>query len=126
MVRLVLKLAIYGLVLAGVAFLWTTRSGPSVIQTITATAVPIADLAANPQKYDGRLIEIVGTPVPNARFSALGLGGIIIANESGDRIAVLVKKGIPPLEANGKLHFIGTAKNLVEIGALAVPVVIAE
>lgn len=126
MLRLVFKLSIYGLVLAGAAFLWTNRSGPSFIQAITATAVPIADLAANPQQYNGRLVEVVGTPVPYARFSALGLGGVLLANESGDRIAVLLKKGIPPLESNGKARFIGIAKNLVEIGPLAVPVVIAE
>lgn len=126
MFRFLLKWAIYGLVLAGAAFLWTNRSGPSVIQAITATTVPIAELSANPQQYNGRLVEVVGVPVPYARFSAFGLGGILLESESGLRIAVLVKKGIPPIEPNGRARFIGVARNLLEIGSLAVPVVVVE
>lgn len=98
MLRFVLKLAIFALIAAAGSFWATERFGKNRITQKIAKAVTlivtIGDLTRDPGKYDGSLVQISGRPVSHAKLAALGFGGIVLEDESGNRLIVLVKSGI--------------------------------
>lgn len=128
MLKFVIKIMILALIAAFGSFWATEHLGKNNISQEIAKAVTpivaIGDLAHNPGKYDGLLVQVSGRPIQNAKLAALGYGGIVLEDESGDKIVVLVKNGIPVADAAGLVTIVGVYKQLFEIGPYAYPVLI--
>jgi hypothetical protein len=130
MITFILKLVVFALIAAVVSFYFSERSGPTVVQRLATPTVSISDVVHNPSKYDGSAIQIAGKPVPGARFSMLGFGGYFIEDGAGNRVAILVKKGIPSTDQATAtvtlIGVIGVMKNLIEIGSFSYPVLVLD
>ena len=131
MIKFILKLAVFALIAAIGSFWATERFSSKQLAAGIAQAVvpitPISDLIRTPGKYGDSLVHISGKPVPYLKLEGLGIGGFVIEDESGNRIVILTKSGIPVLDATtGLITVVGIYKQLFEIGPYFYPVIVAS
>jgi hypothetical protein len=130
MIKFLMKLTIFACIAAASGFFAVEKFGKTrVTQEIAKAVTPVvalADLALDPAKYEGALIQVVGRPVPHARIAALGFGGLAIDDGNGHQLIILAKSGLPTADDTGMIKIVGVYRRLVEFGSNSYPVLVTD
>src|SRR4051794_35523317 len=65
------------------------------IGKVVAQSVEISELAREPAKYDGWVVQVTGRLNQNTKVAAFGMGSFTVQDGNGNKLTVLVRNGIP-------------------------------
>jgi hypothetical protein len=87
-----------------------------------AATVTLAQLAADPARWDGRQVSVSGTVIDRA--AVLGLGGVLIGDRAGNQVLAAGWTG--PAVPGRTAQVQGEYRLLLAVGDLQVPVILTD
>lgn len=119
--RILLKIIVLALFVAGTSLLLTREERPSLLRVAMAPQVSIATLITDRERYSDTVVRVTGQVVPATRLFIFGFGVFQLQDATGATILVFSRgQSVPAIGSTATV--LGTYKPLLQAGSFSYPV----